>query len=247
MATTTTCSPIDRLMQTLKVQVPGVTDPLLQLQVFNVIDEFMRRTSAWRYRTDIQLEAGKDEYFLATPADSEVVRVMGVVHNGLPLTGRAVGGTGGGLVQSSLGELQPELTFPDGDASYLPAVSDLQPTGMFTYAIYRPEYISVAAAPDTEAVKYPLQADLALSIASGCVECDCGDWLLPDWMYPMFFEDWLAGTLGKLYGMPAKPWASPTHATYFMKRFRNKMAFRKQEAMRGYAYGVPGWRFPRSW
>jgi hypothetical protein len=247
MAETTTCSPIDRLMQTLKVHVPGVTDPLLQLEIFNVIDEFLRRTSAWRYRTDITLEVNVAEYFLATPADAEVVRAMGVVHNGLPLTGRAVGGTGSAYIQSSLGELLPEQTFPDGDASYLPAISDIQPTGMFTYAIYRPNYISVAGLPDVEAVKYPLQVDLALTIAAGCVECDCGDWMLPDWMYPMFFQDWLDGTLGRLYGMPAKPWASPTIAAYHAKRFRNRMAFRKQEAIRGYAYGVPGWRFPRSW
>jgi hypothetical protein len=230
-------------MQTLKVHVPGATDPLLQLEVFNVIDEFLRRTSAWRYRTDITLEVDQPEYFLAAPADSQVVRALGVVHNGLPLVGRAVGGPS--YMQSSLGTLLPEQTFPDGDASYLPAVSDVQPSGMFTYAIYRPEYISVSAAPNVEEVQYPLQVDLALSIAQSCIESDCGDWLLPDWMYPMFFDDWLHGTLGRLYGMPAKPWASPTIAAYHARRFRNKMAFRKQEALRGYVYGVPGWQFPR--
>jgi len=239
------CAPTDRLMQTLKVHVPGVTDPMLQIEVFNVMDEFFRRTSAWRYRTDIDLEANVSEYSFATPADSEVVRMLGVVHNGQPLIGRPVGGTGGGFTQTSLGTLLPDLTFPDGDASYVPAVSDLQPTGMFTYAIYRPNYISVAAAPSAADVSYPLQADLALTVAQTCLECDCGDWLLPDWMYPMFFQDWLDGTLGRLYGMPAKPWANATIAAYHAKRFRNKMAFRKQEAIRGYAYNLAAWRFPR--
>jgi len=242
-----TCAPTDRLMQTLKVHVPGVTDPMLQLEVFNVMDEFFRRTSAWRYRTGIDLEVNTTEYSFATPPDAEVVRMMGVVHNGQPLVARAAGGTASSYVQSSLGELLPEQTFPDGDATYLPAVSDLQPTGMFTYAIYRPNYISVAGAPDAEAVKYPLEADMALTVAQTCLECDCGDWLLPDWMYPMFFQDWLDGSLARLYGMPAKPWANPTLATMHHRKYRNAMAFRMQEARRGYAYGVPGWRFPRSW
>jgi len=242
-----TCAPTDRLLQTLKVHVPGVTDPMLQLEMFNVMDEFFRRTSAWRYRTDIDLEVGTTDYSFATPSDSEIIRMMGVVHQGVPLTARPAGGTTG-YVQSSMGELLPEQTFPDGDATFLPVVSDLQPaSGMFTYAIYRPNYISVAAAPDAEAVKYPLQADMALTVAQSCIECDCGDWMLPDWMYPMFFQDWLDGTLARLYGMPAKPWSNSTLATIHHKRFRNEMAYRKQEAIRGYAYGIPGWRFPRSW
>jgi hypothetical protein len=243
-----TCAPTDRLLQTLRVHVPGVTDPMLQLETFNVIDEFFRRTSAWRYRTDIDLETGLTEYHLVTPADSEVIRMMGVIHNGMPLVGYSAGGTASGVTQSSVGELLPEQTFPDGDASFLPAVLGPPAGGsMFSYAIYRPEYISVAGAPDAEAVKYPLQIDMALTIAQSCIECDCGDWLLPDWMYPTFFQDWLDGTLGRLYGMPAKPWANPTQAVYHARRFRNQMAFRKQEALRGYAYGIPGWRYPRSW
>ena len=55
------------------------------------------------------------------------------------------------------------------------------------------------------------------------------------------------GRLGRLYGMPAKPWSSPPHAIYHGKRFRNHMAYRKQEAVRGFNWGQPAWRFPRGW
>lgn len=234
------CGPSDRLMQTIKLEAPGVTDPMLQIQVFNVVDEFCRRTSAWRYREDVDLEVGLSEYQFSLPVDAAIVRVLGVGHNGSPL--RATG-TQSGVTQSSLGTLIPELTFGDGDAQFAPAQSDLS-GGLFSYAIYRPNYISVTAAPDVEAVKYPLNVALALTIAKGCLECDCGDWGLEDWMWDMFHDEWRCGVLGRLYGMPAKPWANPTQALYFHKRFRNQMAQRKQEATKGFAFGVPGWQFP---
>ena len=214
--------------------MPGVTDALLQLEIFNVLDEFFRRTSTWRYMNDIDLLADTMEYDLAVPVDAVVVRALQVGHNGMPLP--AAGSTGGGATMSSLGRIAPELTFPDGDASFDPDISDLS-SGVFSYAIYRPDYISVTSPPDAEQRKYPLEIVLALSLARGCLECDCGDWALEEWMYDMFFQDWLDGVLGRLYAMPAKPWAAPQQAVYHSKRFRNRMALRKQEANRGYSYG----------
>lgn len=234
MATSTSCSPIDRLMQTLKVHVPGVTDAMLQLEVFNVMDEFFRRTSAWRYVNEITLLADTLEYDFAVPPDAVVVRAMNVSHNG---TGVPQAASPGGVSMSSLGRIEPEMTFPDGDATFDPDASDLS-GGIFSYAIYRPDYITVTKAPDVEQQKYPLVLTLALSLSKGCLECDCGDWQLEEWMYDMFFQDWYDGALGRLYAMPAKPWASPVQAQYHLKRFRNKMAFRKQEANRGFAYEV---------
>lgn len=231
-------------MQTLRAHVPGVTDPLLQLEMFNVIDEFFRRTSAWRYANDITLLEDTLEYDLAVPVDSVVVRAMSVAHNGLPVP---PAGSAGGVTVSSLGRLAPELTFPDGDATFAPVVSDLA-GGVFSYAIYRPDFLTMTTPADVEQQKYPLNVILALSIARSCLEADCGDWALEEWMWDMFFGDWLDGVLGRLYAMPAKPWAAPVQAQYHSKRFRNKMAFRKQEANRGFNYATPVRPlFPRGW
>lgn len=235
------CAPTDRIMQTLRVQAPGATDPIIQLQLFNVMDEFFRRTSAWRYEDDITLVEGETEYGFGVPADSMVVRLIAVNHNGVPVASAQ----GGGVVQHALGTLEPDMTFPDGDADFAPALSDLDSGGVFSYAIYRPNYISVTTPPDEEKRKYPLKALLALTLAPSCIECDCGDWSVPDWMYDTFFQDWLDGTLGRLYAMPAKPWSSPVHAQYHGRRFRNAMAQRKPQANKGFTYGIPGWRFPR--
>ena len=64
--TVMTCAPTDRLLQTLKVHVPGVTDDMLNLELFNVMDEFFRRTSAWQYRSDITLVEDITEYGFTT-------------------------------------------------------------------------------------------------------------------------------------------------------------------------------------
>jgi len=240
------CQPSERIMQTIRVSVPGVTDDLLRLQMFNVMDEFLRRTNAWQHLEDIELIEGETNYDIPTPAGSEVVRWLGVSHKQTPITASPAQS---GVTMSSLGTLVPDLTFPDGDASYLPAATDLHPgTGVFTYTVYRPNYISISGAPSAEDVKFPLVVALALTVGKSCLECeDCGDWDVPEYMWDMFFQDWNDGTLGRLYAMPAKPWSSPTHAQYHLKRFRNQMAFRMQEARRGYVWNMPAWRFPRGW
>jgi hypothetical protein len=234
------CSPMDRLLQTILITAPGVPQATVQVVLFNTIDEFFRRTSAWKIENDIAIEENTYIYDIAIPPDSVVVRAMGATHNGIP-----VASTASGVVQSSTGTMDPELTFPDGDANFAPFRLDLvNPPNTFTYSLFRPNFISVTA-PTEEARKYPLKLVLALSVAQGCLECDCGDWQLEDWMYSMFFEDWLDGVLGTLFTMPAKPWSNPQLAIYHKKRFRNFMNYRKQEAKRGFVHNVQTWRYPR--
>lgn len=246
MASSTACSPTDRIMQTLRVGAPGATDAIIELTLFNVIDEFLRRTSAWRFPADIELEDNVVNYPLGLPADSVVVRMLAVQHNGIPVAATQSATTGDTATVASLGRLLPEQTFADGDASFAPVESDLSGS-VFTYAIYRPDYITVSSAPDAEQQKYPLSTLMALSIAPGCIECACGDWQLEEWMYDMFFQDWTDGVLSRLFAMPAKPWSNKELMVYHGKRFRNAMAYRKQEAQRGFVYDKPAWRFPGNW
>lgn len=235
------CSPVERLMQTLRVEAPGATDAVIQLALFNVIDEFLRRTSAWKFDQELMLEQGMAEYPLALPADSAMVRLLAINHNSVPVRSASTTKS----VSTAFARLAPEETFPDGDTSYLPAESDLA-GGIFTYAIYRPDYITVTGV-DEEISRYPLKMQVALSIAKSCMECECGDWMLEDWMYDMYFQDWLDGALARLMSMKGKPWTDTTLAGYHHKRFRNSMGYRKQEAFRGFSYDTPTWRFPRSW
>lgn len=239
----TACVPLDRLLQTVKVTAPGVTDAMLNVIIFNVIDEFLRRTSAWKQADDITLLENTLEYDLNVPVDSVVVRMMSVMHNGVPVI---PAGSTPGTVSSSVGILSPELTFPDGDAEYAFSQADMGAGNVFSYAVYRPDFISVTVPPDETQRQYPLQVIMALSISKDCLECDCGDWALPEWMYDAYFQSWLDGTLSKLFMMPAKPWTNKELVIYHGRRFRNSMAFHKQEARRGFVYNKPVWRFPRA-
>ena len=54
---------------------------MIQLQLFNVMDEFFRRTSTWRYANDITLTEDT-QYDLSVPSGAVVVRALSVGHNG---------------------------------------------------------------------------------------------------------------------------------------------------------------------
>src|SRR4051812_23663902 len=107
-----TCAQSDRLLQTLTVEAPGAPKELINLQLFNVMDEFFRRTQTWKYENQIQLTENITEYDLALPVNAAMVRVLGVSHNRIPVA--SVGQAG--VVQTSLGRLDPALTFSDGDS-----------------------------------------------------------------------------------------------------------------------------------
>ena len=238
------CTPTDRILQSIAVRAPGVTNDLVNLELFNIMDEFFKRTSAWRHQDDIQLEQGTIEYNFGVPSGALVVRMIGVSHNGIPVPNATQGGS---AVQTGSGKLDPALYLPDGDAMYTPDASDLA-GDIFSWAVYRPDVITINV-PSSEQVKFPAIVDMALTLGRSCLECeDCSEWNVPEWMWDMYFQDWLDGTLARLYGMPAKPWNNTTMASYHGKRFRNAMGLRKQETPRGFVFGAPGpWRFPGGW
>jgi hypothetical protein len=236
------CSPADRLLQTLRVETPGAADPIIELQLYNVVDEFLRRTNAWTYEQEVALTDGMLEYPLSIPVGSTTVRLLRVDHNNVPVPSAPTTQA----VTTAFARLLPEETFPDGDTEYAPVETDLN-AGLFTYAIYRPDYITVTGTGDENTRRYPLKVWSSLSVARSCLECGCGDWPLEDWMFDMYFDVWFEGTLAKLMAMKAKPWSDTTLAGYHNRRFRNAMAFRKQEARRGFSYNTPTWKFPGGW
>lgn len=237
-----TCAPTDRLLQTLRVSVPGATDDMLKISIFNTMDEFLRRTSAWKYKEDVQLLADTYEYDLAAPSTAALVRVMEATHNDVPVMNSAEG-----VVQSSFGILVPELQFPDGDVLFSPFQTDTVPPGIFTFAIFQPNYISFTGLPGADGLQFPFKIVMALSVSKECLECeDYDEWGVPEWMWDMYFQDWLNGTMANLFALPAKPWTNTAQALFYGRRFRSNMAYRKQEIARGFAYNVNRGRFPKA-
>src|SRR4029077_8541070 len=192
--------------------------------------------------SSIDLQEGVNEYGFGTPGNTVVVRLLGITQNSMPVPASSQVGQ----IQSSIGTLVPSQIFPDGDVLVPYEISDMNASHVFSYAIYKPNYIQIVGSVDSDAVQYPLDTVTALTLTTGCLECaDCGDWAVEEWMWDAFFTDWLNGSLSRLYGLPAKPWSSPQLALVYGKSFRNRMAYRKQEAVRGFAWNVPAWNFPR--
>ena len=234
------CNEMDYLMANLRVRLPGSTDAAIELELFNTINEFFRRTMAWRHESVMPLSRNVVEYPLFAPSGTALVRVIDVRHKSRPLA--AIGA--GGSAASQRGRLTPDEYAGDMDPIFYPDETIPAVGPPLRYAIFYPQYITIDIAPSEDATSEPLVVVLALTLGQEARQCDCGEWGIPTWMFDMFFDDWLDGVQARMMSQLAKPWSNPTMATYHGKRFRNAMAFRRQEARRGYAFDVPAWRYP---
>jgi hypothetical protein len=231
---------MDRLLNTLKVRLSGVTEAALQLELFNTIDEFFRKTNAWRYESDVTLAQGSTQYPIFPPAATALVQIMGVTHKGIPVAPMSTGGSA--LTQR--GQITADILSGTEDATYFPDAT-VSEGGVFAYSLYYPQYITIDIPPSEEATEFPIKITLALTLAAINLEDDAGEWALEPWMYESFHEAWVDGTQGRMMSMANKPWTNPQMAVYHMKRFRNAMAQAKHQFGTGMIFNATSWRFPR--
>lgn len=77
---------IDRLMNNLRIRVPGATDAALRLELFNVVDSFCSDTNVWKELIPVDIVADVKEYILTPTGISQIVRLFSVVNgSGLPI------------------------------------------------------------------------------------------------------------------------------------------------------------------
>lgn len=238
------CEPMDRILQTLKTRVPGVTDALLQVELFNTLDRFFRRTNVWRYLSETTLEKDVTRYDIFPPNDSELVRIMWARYGDNPLT--PASGPFTGTVSSGLID-QDATSVPGADLLYnYDRLAQPQPSGTFKYALYFPTYLQINFPPDEDAKnQYPVSIEMALTLKHSCLECDAGDWGLEDWMYDRYANDWIEGVQFSLMSMIAKPWSNPTMAKFHGQMFTKAMSQAKVEGEKGIVFNTQNWRFPR--
>jgi hypothetical protein len=234
---------MDRLLATLRMRLPGVTQQALSLELFNCIDEFFRQSSAWRWETSVPLIEGTTQYPIFPPAGTDMVQVMGAEHRGFAV--RPISDTGDGSVVRQRGRIIGFPVEPDFDTTFEPDVTSTTSGGVFAYSIYFPSYVNIDIAPSSDATQYPFHMLLALSLNYQCLEDEPNEWPLEEWMFATFNEAWLDGTQGRLMSQINKPYSNPAVAQYHMKRFRKFCARAKQTAARGYIYNKPNWQFPR--
>lgn len=244
-----TCDPTDRLMATARSRLPGSTDADLNLELLNVVDEFFRRTNAWRYEDNIALSENVLEYAITPPENALLVRVLNMIHGGQPMA-PYLGDTSSGTGFSSRQRLTADGSWPIDDpdlpaaAKYVPDQT-IEQSNVLRYSIFWPEFIAVNLPPSEAATEKPIHAILALTINPSVCSNDCSGLDLPDWMWGTYHEAWLEGLQLRLMSQISKPYTNPVMAEYHGRRFRARMAFHKQEAERGFIYDRPTWRFPR--
>jgi len=74
----TTNTDIERIMNSVRVHLPGVLDDLLRLELFNVLDEFFRSTNVWREEITQRVTPGEREYELDLESSATIVRLLDV-------------------------------------------------------------------------------------------------------------------------------------------------------------------------
>lgn len=65
----------------------------------------------------------------------------------------------------------------------------------------------------------------------------------PD-LWVQWFDVILDGTMGRLYGQPAKPWSAPQLALFHGQKFRGGIRRARATADKGFTNGAGRWRFP---
>ena len=86
---------LTRLMTNCRVHLPGALDTALQLELFNVLDDFFQSTNIWQEDITFQVTAGDTAYLGAPAAISgainDCVAPLGISFNKLPIRISAIG------------------------------------------------------------------------------------------------------------------------------------------------------------
>src|SRR6478736_5341851 len=70
---------VDRIMDQLRLKLPGALDGVTQLELWNTVDDFLTRTNVWIDETTVELKPGKLVYeFSPSAAGASVRRIMDV-------------------------------------------------------------------------------------------------------------------------------------------------------------------------
>jgi hypothetical protein len=229
----------DRLLNNLRIRLPGATDGAIRNEMWNALNELCREAGIWREVVEIQLNEGTTQYPITAPAGAEVVHILDVRHNGLPVISSADGSSS--PVITMRGRIEAD-TAVDDTFSYDADAQGGSGTGQ--YAIYEPQYITITNPPDSDTVVYPLLVVVTLAPVLDVLDQDFEVWA-PDWVWSKYHSALLDGCLGMMMSQLAKPYSSERMAIYHLKRFINHKALAKPEAEKNGRPRSQAWRFPR--
>jgi hypothetical protein len=72
---------LNRLMDNLRVRLPGATDEALKLEYFSTMDQFFGATNIWTEDIDFEVTNDNKTYYVTPSGVANIVRLMGVVNS----------------------------------------------------------------------------------------------------------------------------------------------------------------------
>lgn len=81
-------SDVNRLMDNLRVRLPGAVDDALRLEIFNTLNDFFQDTNIWYEDIDLSVTTDTKMYDIAPSSPASIVRLLGLVDQyERPITG----------------------------------------------------------------------------------------------------------------------------------------------------------------
>lgn len=75
-----------RLMNNLRISLPGAIDDAIRIEVFNALNDFFQGTNIWRENIEFEVTSGVTNYELTPSGPANLVRLMAVEdNNSLPV------------------------------------------------------------------------------------------------------------------------------------------------------------------
>ena len=74
----------DRLMKNARIHLPGALDTVLQLELFNVVDEFLQDSNVWQEAIEFTVTATDDTstiYYIEPQSVSAIVRLISLTNS----------------------------------------------------------------------------------------------------------------------------------------------------------------------
>jgi len=191
---------IDRVMDQIRVKMPGALDGVTQMELWNTLDDFLVRTNVWTGETEVKLKVGKLEADLDSPtAGASIWRLMAVKNE---------------------------------DGTNYPIKAWISTPGTITFA-------SGVSEPKT------IVATVALTVGDPGKRQVYPD--VPDWIWGDYYDVIIDGTIGRLFGHPAKPYSNPQMALFHLKQYSAGCDQAKWMVNRGRRMEGQRWMFPQSY
>jgi hypothetical protein len=72
---------LNRLMDNLRIRLPGATDEVLKLEYFSAMDQFFSATNIWTEDIDFEVTNDNKTYYVTPSGVANIQRLMGVVNS----------------------------------------------------------------------------------------------------------------------------------------------------------------------